>query len=240
MKFSTLTIVFALFACSSDAFAPTHSLSSMTNARLIKMQISNKNMPEMPDFSGMMDNVDLSSISKNKDQIISNLVDGEFGSRGEIYVAAQFGLILCIALGGIPVVGDFLMLLLGPGLLVAGVAAIILGVTGLGGSLSPWPVPNQGTSLVIDGIYEQMRHPIYAGLLASGAGLSIVTGSATRLFLTALLWYVLDLKTAYEEDEMKAKFPGDYEIYIRQVPSKFIPTAVSDLLPWNSNDDYGP
>lgn len=166
------------------------------------------------------------------DAIKSNIFDGDIGNRGEVYALSQ-GLILgCILGGGIPVVGDAIMLLLGPGLLLAGAGILLLGVSDLGSNLSPWPVPASNASLQTNGIYAEMRHPMYAGLLAACAGLSIISGSATRLLLTAVLLYGLQIKSTYEEEQLLDTFGEDYAVYRATVPNKFFPKTIANELPW--------
>eukprot|EP00542_Grammatophora_oceanica_P017068 CAMPEP_0194046430 /NCGR_PEP_ID=MMETSP0009_2-20130614/21098_1 /TAXON_ID=210454 /ORGANISM="Grammatophora oceanica, Strain CCMP 410" /LENGTH=252 /DNA_ID=CAMNT_0038691711 /DNA_START=33 /DNA_END=791 /DNA_ORIENTATION=+ len=184
----------------------------------------------------LLSGLNLDGVLDNVDEIVANTMDGgdgEFGSRGELYVAAQFGLLLCILIGGVPVVGNFLMTLLGPVLLLVGALTILLGVNGLGAALSPWPVPagNQD-SLKTDGVFGQVRHPIYAGLLAATAGLSVTSGSATRLLLTAVLWYVLDVKSNFEEEQLMQKYGSEYSEYQGAVKGKFFPDELLQAMPW--------
>jgi protein-S-isoprenylcysteine O-methyltransferase Ste14 len=88
----------------------------------------------------------------------------------------------------------------GPGLLLGGTVIALKAFGDLGSdSLSPFPSPPQGASLKMDGIYGQMRHPMYTGLLMIMAGLSIASNSADRLLLTALLWFWIDIKANKEE-----------------------------------------
>jgi protein-S-isoprenylcysteine O-methyltransferase Ste14 len=88
----------------------------------------------------------------------------------------------------------------GPGLLLGGSVIALKAFGDLGSdSLSPFPSPPKGASLKLDGIYGQMRHPMYTGLLMIMAGLSIATNSADRLLLTALLWFLVDIKASKEE-----------------------------------------
>jgi protein-S-isoprenylcysteine O-methyltransferase Ste14 len=124
------------------------------------------------------------------------------------------------------------MLLLGPALLLAGVATMALGVKELGPSLTPWTAPAEGGQLVTGGVFEYVRHPRYAGLVSACAGLSVVTGSANRLLLMAVLLYVLDLATNREEEALSKKYAGQYESYKERVPGKFVPQQLLDLLPW--------
>ena len=178
----------------------------------------------------------LDGIIGNIDKIQANTMEGEIGQRGELYTFAQFAILLCILIGGVPVIGDVLLLVLGPGLLLAGSATMVISINDLGDALTPWPVPPQGDSgLKTSGLYAQVRHPLYAGLLASMAGLSIITGSANRLLLSAVLLYSLSIKSDYEEEELMKKFP-EYSSYKEKVTSKFFPSALTDVLPWGKKD----
>ena len=158
-------------------------------------------------------NVD--SITANFQAALKNTNAGEFGTRGEAYFAAQAALVVCVALGGIPYVSDVAHIVVGPGLLVGGLGLILLSLQDMGSSLSPWVTPAPtGGELKTQGIYAQCRHPMYAGLLSTLLGLSVVTGSADRLLLTGLLWYVLDLKTNKEEEGLKEMYPDEYSNYM--------------------------
>lgn len=182
-------------------------------------------------MSGLVSNISTGGITDNLDKIMANIMDGDVGSRGEAYTVAQFFLLACIVVGGIPFVGDALMLLLGPGLLLTGAGVTVISLNDLGASLSPWPVPASGSSLQTGGLYGELRHPTYAGLLAMAAGLSILSGSATRLLLTAILFYVLDVKSEYEEKALLETYP-EYATYQATVTSKFFPESVIQELPW--------
>ena len=226
---------YALYFGAVGAFAPQPSRHSYTKIVSPPFRLQ---MAETP-FAGLQDKVqEVMGSLKNGDMmkldmdvVKANLMDGEVGSRGEAYAIAQFILLACIVGGGIPLVGDALLFLLGPGLLLAGAGILFLSVSDLGNSISPWPVPpSTGGGLKTDGVYSEMRHPMYAASLAAAAGLSIVTGSATRLLLTAILLYALDLKSDFEEEQLVLKFP-EYATYQATVPSKFIPATIMRVLP---------
>eukprot|EP00545_Synedropsis_sp_CCMP1620_P007812 CAMPEP_0119014168 /NCGR_PEP_ID=MMETSP1176-20130426/9394_1 /TAXON_ID=265551 /ORGANISM="Synedropsis recta cf, Strain CCMP1620" /LENGTH=224 /DNA_ID=CAMNT_0006967317 /DNA_START=213 /DNA_END=887 /DNA_ORIENTATION=+ len=177
--------------------------------------------------------IDINTDSFDLDAIKSNVFDGDLGNRGEIYAISQLLILGCILGGGIPVIGNAVMILLGPGLLLAGAGVMVVGSSNLGANqLSPWPVPPSGASLQTTGLYAEMRHPMYAGLLAACAGLSIVSGSATRLLLTAVLFYGLEIKSSYEEEQLLDAFGGDYAMYQSTVTSKFFPESIANELPW--------
>lgn len=167
------------------------------------------------------------------DQLFNNIFSGEFGKRGEQYVIAQVVLILCILGGGLPFLGGTLQFIFGPVLMAIGASTILLGITDMGASLSPWPIPT-GEDLITTGLFSKIRHPLYAGLIAVMGGLSVATGSAERLILTAALFYTLDIKSDFEEREL-AKEYSTYNDYKKVVTGKFFPSELLDLLPWKNS-----
>jgi len=187
----------------------------------------------------------------NFDQIRSNVLEGEVGQRGEIYVILQVVLFLSLAVGYIPLFGiqNSLDIICGPFFLILGILVCLSSVLDLGKSLSPWPVvpmvntinkcddtdadaDNDDTLLVTSGFlsYGQVRHPLYLGVLLIGIGLSVVTNSVPRLLITIILYYLFELKTDYEEKSLKDAYPISYEAYMEDVPTKFIPKLLLQLL----------
>jgi protein-S-isoprenylcysteine O-methyltransferase Ste14 len=227
------------FAAVSTDVTPADADSSSPDADSSSADFDFQGLLDKFDLSSLQKYIDISSLTDNAEKILANTKEGEFGQRGEVYVAAQFGLLFCILIGGVPFFGDLLKFLLGPELFLIGFAAIFLSATGLGGGLTPFPVPVESSEegLVSDGIYGQVRHPMYAGLLASCAGFSIFTGSATRLLLTALLIYVLDVKSNFEEDGLIKKYPVEYAAYMKEVEGKFFPQKLLDELPWGNKEE---
>mmetsp|Transcript_15313 Transcript_15313/g.34216 ORF Transcript_15313/g.34216 Transcript_15313/m.34216 type:complete len:314 (-) Transcript_15313:46-987(-) len=166
----------------------------------------------------------------------TNVLSGEFGERGEQYVIAQFGLLLCIAIGTVPYFGDILALALGPALIGGSLVIVYRAAADLGTNLSPWPVPadpssDDGSGSLIDtGIYSYVRHPMYSGLILGMAGLSMATDSATRLLLTIALYFVLDAKADFEEAKLIQTYGDEYVDYMFKVKGKLIPNAAISLL----------
>lgn len=68
-----------------------------------------------------------------------------------------------------------------------------------------------------------MRHPLYAGLIWLGFGLSAVTYSETRFVMSCLLFLVLNYKAAKEEEAMLLKHGNEYAEYMKQL-QRFVPT----------------
>ena len=156
---------------------------------------------------------------------------GNLGERGEPYVIAQFSLFLFIAIGTIPVIGEPLVSIIGPALIVGGLYLVYRSAADLGDNLSPWPVPADPQSgrgsLINHGIYAYIRHPMYAGALCGMAGLSLVTDSVTRLLLTVALFFVLEAKSGYEETKLVETYGEEYTAYQREVPGKFFPPDIT-------------
>ncbi len=172
--------------------------------------------------------LDKKSVSEVFSALQSNLEDGEVGTRGEIYFILQIALILCILFGTVPFVGNILSFVLGPGFVLLGGSVLTIGVVELGTNLTPWPSPPKDGSLVTDGlVFNEIRHPIYAGLIYLMFGLSMVTGSAMRVLLCVLLWYLLDFKSDLEESELVQKFGSGYIEYRDRVQGKFIPSRLT-------------
>ena len=115
--------------------------------------------------------------------------------------------------------------LIGPAFIVAGLILVYKSAADLKENLSPWPVatdPKAGRgSLINEGIYSYIRHPMYSGLLMGMGGLSILTNSSTRLLLTFALYLVLDMKSNFEEASLAETYGSDYDEYKSKVQNKF-------------------
>lgn len=110
------------------------------------------------------------------------------------------------------------------------VGAVAIGIGGwivwsatrrLGESFSALPRPHEQATLVRDGIYARVRHPIYAGVICLGLGWAAVTRSLPALITTVVLAAVLDLKARREEFWLAERF-ADYAEY-RSRTHRFIP-----------------
>jgi len=167
----------------------------------------------------------------------ANIVEGNVGKRGETYVIAQFSMLICIAVGTVPFVGDLLTPILGPAFIIAGLILVYKSAAELKDNLSPWPVPTDPKagrgSLINEGIYSYIRHPMYSGLLLGMAGLGIFTDSTTRLLLTFALYLVLDAKSDFEEASLVETYGSEYVEYKAQVKNKFFPLDVRSIFTSN-------
>jgi protein-S-isoprenylcysteine O-methyltransferase Ste14 len=121
-------------------------------------------------------------------------------------------------LGGSP---GWPLLLLGPSIMLLGAVVLAAGIRDLGRSMTPWPRPHEGASLVETGIYARLRNPIYAGMIVLAIGWAAFTASPTGLLAALLLGPWLDLKARREEAWLSARYPG-YDAY-RSRTSRFVP-----------------
>jgi protein-S-isoprenylcysteine O-methyltransferase Ste14 len=257
----SIVLALSLLVGSSSAFtlAP-HQSSLVSHSRtstILQAQFDNYNQDDENDLrtvingnrnndpltmvQDLFENVksfDWSSVSlrETAQAIQENAMSGELGQRGEAYFIAQLACLACIFGGGVPVVGSFLLLLCGPVLFVVGVAVVIISTSDMGSALSPWAVPPTDKGLITQGLYAQVRHPMYAGLLAACIGLAVVSDSVPRLVLTIALYLTLQAKSDLEEQALTDLYTTDYLAYKSQVNSKFVPRAVLDLLPWGQEE----
>jgi len=81
------------------------------------------------------------------------------------------------------------------------------------GNFNVRPKYKENSKLITDGPYRFSRHPIYLSLLISCTGLLIMQSSLWKWGFLILLFWVLNIKAAMEENIMKQHFP-DYENYI--------------------------
>jgi protein-S-isoprenylcysteine O-methyltransferase Ste14 len=148
-------------------------------------------------------------------------------SRGEYYVAIQILLLLLVLAGPRFTAGIWK----GPWSTAAAAAGGVVGAVGivlfiagalrLGRNLTPFPRPKRDATLVEDGVYAAVRHPIYGGLSLAALGWALVWRSPVTLGLSVLLFLFFDIKSRREEQWLRQVFPR-YAGYQRRV-KKLIP-----------------
>ena len=146
------------------------------------------------------------------------------GGRGELWVVGQFVLLAAILLvpsrlAGLPAwpdgvrwAGAALGVLLG----LAGVGVALAAARTLGASLTPFPRPRDGATLVQHGVYGVVRHPIYSGILLGALGWSLLRASLPSLLLALALALFFDRKARREEAWLIETYPG-YREYMALV-----------------------
>lgn len=151
-------------------------------------------------------------------------MSGEKTGRGWAWIAVQaplFALILWAPpLWRLPL--HEALRWIGLGLILAGGSMGGGAVLALGNTMSVFPEPRSGGSLVRTGIYARVRHPIYGGVIIATLGLALWRRSLTGLLLTVLILVFFDLKARYEERRLIKNFPT-YAGYRRQVGKRMLP-----------------
>ncbi len=136
------------------------------------------------------------------------------------------GLIAVLGVQHIPAVtleGPFDQLVLAVGIaeMAIGVGALLSAFRELGSNLTPLPRPPEGGSLVLNGIYARIRHPIYAGLMLASIGWATATRSLPAFAASVALCLFMDAKARREEAWLVERYP-EYAAYRIQT-RRFLP-----------------
>lgn len=101
-------------------------------------------------------------------------------------------------------------------------------------SLSPFLVPLDGAQLVTSGVYERVRHPIYAGLILAAFGAALASSSPTRFAFVLLLVAILNKKADEEEKVLLELHGGEYAAYMHATPRMIpaLPVVTPALQSW--------
>jgi protein-S-isoprenylcysteine O-methyltransferase Ste14 len=149
------------------------------------------------------------------------------GRRGGGWVFIQVVLFWILIAAGIRGKGDVegpLLLLavgLGTALIVLGAWLIFSGIRGLRESITPMPKPKPDGTLIVEGLYAYVRHPIYLGVLLVAFGWSVAMDSLLALIVSVFYTVFLDLKSRREEAWLRAQYP-EYALYARNT-KRFVP-----------------
>lgn len=87
--------------------------------------------------------------------------------------------------------------------------------------LKPENLAVNNTELVNSGIYSQIRHPLYLGLLAIFLGYFLVSGTVGALIHLGCLIVYLPIGIHFEEKNLLAEFGDHYRNYQKEVPAFF-------------------
>ncbi len=142
---------------------------------------------------------------------------------GWLFVAVQAALLVALVLvptgTAWPVPGW--LGALSSALILLGLAVAAVGSVALGRALRATPVPGARGELRTGGLYRWVRHPIYTGVLAMVAGLTVGTRQWLGLTLGVVTVAFFTVKARWEEARLAEAYPG-YEEYAATTP-RFVP-----------------
>ncbi len=155
---------------------------------------------------------------------------GDRADSGRYWVVAQMAIIVGILLalvgtGSLPEGDVPAHRMVGVLLLTAGGFFTVVSARVLGSALIPLPQPAPGASMVEDGTYRWVRHPIYSGISLMFIGLSLAFSSALAALLSLGLFGFYWAKAGYEERLLRITYP-EYSAYLRRVPKRMIPFLI--------------
>lgn len=104
---------------------------------------------------------------------------------------------------------------------------LVLAILQLRNSLTAFPTPKDNSSLIINGLYQYVRHPIYTGILLTVFGYSFYSTSYSRLGISIALTFLFFIKTEYEERQLTKKYSA-YPEYAKKT-GRFFPKLVSSF-----------
>ena len=117
-----------------------------------------------------------------------------------------------------------------------GVVLIIAGVPGIVDSFARFALQGLGTpapvappqKLVVTGLYQYVRNPMYVSVLAIVVGQALLFGDWRLIVYAALFWLACHAYVIlYEERTLQHKFGAEYDAFRANVP-RWIPR----LSPW--------
>jgi protein-S-isoprenylcysteine O-methyltransferase Ste14 len=88
------------------------------------------------------------------------------------------------------------------------------------GTLAPWDPPR---NLVIVGLYQFMRNPMYVGVLGCVAGWSVIAGSPIMAAYTGMLAISFHLRVIFYEEPTLARQFGNEWTHYRTTVNRWLP-----------------
>ena len=145
----------------------------------------------------------------------------DIGSR---WVLGQFLLLVAIGLsvaffGSSP---ELVTTVLAVALFLVGQGMALAAALKMRQYISAHPAPVPGASLLRDGIYGLVRHPMYGGVFFMALAIAVFDRNVVALVLSAALAALFVGKSSYEETLLEKTFLG-YGEYRAQVTRRFIP-----------------
>jgi protein-S-isoprenylcysteine O-methyltransferase len=102
-------------------------------------------------------------------------------------------------------------------LVLIGVSFAIWARLQLGGNWSAAVSVKEGHTLVRQGPYTVVRHPIYSGLLLALLGVAVIVGKVRGLVGVGVFFLAMWLKSSIEERFMLEEFGAEYRSYQQRV-----------------------
>jgi len=124
-------------------------------------------------------------------------------SKANLLVSLQFIFIGLLLFTVIPIHFSFLAMLF---ILLSVLLAFWAIITMQKSKLRISPIPSARATLITDGPYKYIRHPMYASILLASFGLLILNFSWVRLCFACALAFVLIVKLEWEEKMLSNKF----------------------------------
>jgi protein-S-isoprenylcysteine O-methyltransferase Ste14 len=100
---------------------------------------------------------------------------------------------------------------------ICGCAFAIWARASIGGNWSATVTVKQDHELILRGPYAVVRHPMYSGFLLALAGTAIAVGEIRAFIGLGLAFVMFLLKSAAEEQFMRAEFADEYARYSQRV-----------------------
>ena len=115
--------------------------------------------------------------------------------------------------------GDGRAELLGGALFALGVLLYRSAGRALGPSLSPLVAPRPGATLVTDGIYRAIRHPMYVGQALIAVGAPLLAGAPLLLWMALPALGVLAWRVMLEDSALARRYPefAHYAAHTRRI-----------------------
>ncbi|MBK9740614.1 MAG: isoprenylcysteine carboxylmethyltransferase family protein [Actinobacteria bacterium] len=104
-------------------------------------------------------------------------------------------------------------IVVGGALVLAGVALALIAARGLGGALTPTPVPIAGAGLRTTGAYRLVRHPIYSALLLATLGLLVAAGTVWGWAWGVVIVVFFTAKSRWEDSLLREEYGPQWDAW---------------------------
>lgn len=119
-----------------------------------------------------------------------------------------------------------------PGIVFAQIVGVLVALGGValglwsfryhGSRLTPFPKPIEGQTLIDQGPYRYVRHPMYSGIIAFTLGVGLAYANGATILSSIAFTVFFMAKSGHEEDLLIDEIPG-YRHYRSVVPWRLIP-----------------